>query len=843
MRVKRIKNRELTAMITAVIMSFALVLVAAIGLSQTDKVITQLEAKSLPDIRIGLGLAEGVAQVAAFAPYVASINQPSLLEDQNRRLSSRFEQLFTITHEISDDEVRRSLTSKVKAIQMSTNQLSAVIRHNLFLFEELISQRYQLKFSATEEEQDLHFQQQLDTLIQVLQHSAVLSTQNITSLANSLQLSHVLPDKDFHSFVEFAQKNLGTTRENNRKKEFLLVSIRVQSEYLSDYVNNYVNRIQDQVYQQQQQAKTLNAQVFWAMVVMMSLLIVAVFTNYGINVKVVKDLTTVTDDMIRLSIGDTRQTSRLKPRDDEIGELLKAYQVFRDYTYRIQTASSNIEQQKLLLESIFDGMYDGLSVFSKNNNLLAWNKRYLSCLGLSDGDICLGMPLEEILKLISQNGEVFKDINGNQIDFSRWIDIRHEKDFCVERHDRFGGIIEFRSKPMGNGGFITLTQDLTYRRETELQLQQAVKMEGLGQLTGGVSHDFNNFLTSILGNLQLLEMQPDLSDNAQKYVRRALRATESGRELVQKLLAFSRKQVLEPELLCVEQLIQDTEDLLEYSLDDGVSLHLDLASERHHIRIDKVQLQNVLLNLTINSNGAISETGDITISTSKVDKQGEPWLKLMVSDNGKGIPLAIQHRVFEAFFTTKEVGAGSGLGLSSVHGYVIQSGGEIGIESEPNTGTTIWMQWPIAHIEEPLPEAPVVASLPPTINEGMVLLVEDDEQVAQTMIDLLSQDVRHVVHFNNAQQALQWLENNHHHLLVILSDVHLVNSISGVQLKQKIAQGYPQLTTYLYSGMAKGAIEQQFNCQIEESHFLSKPISYQKIHQLITESRQTKEFK
>lgn len=153
------------------------------------------------------------------------------------------------------------------------------------------------------------------------------------------------------------------------------------------------------------------------------------------------------------------------------------------------------------------------------------------------------------------------------------------------------------------------------------------------------------------------------------------------------------------------------------------------------------------------------------------------------------------------------------------------------------------MQWPIAHIEEPLPEAPVVASLPPTINEGMVLLVEDDEQVAQTMIDLLSQDVRHVVHFNNAQQALQWLENNHHHLLVILSDVHLVNSISGVQLKQKIAQGYPQLTTYLYSGMAKGAIEQQFNCQIEESHFLSKPISYQKIHQLITESRQTKEFK
>jgi signal transduction histidine kinase len=119
----------------------------------------------------------------------------------------------------------------------------------------------------------------------------------------------------------------------------------------------------------------------------------------------------------------------------------------------------------------------------------------------------------------------------------------------------------------------------------------------------------------------------------------------------------------------------------------------------HHIKIDRIQLQNVLLNLTINSNGAISDTGTITIITEEIKRDNQSWLMLSVADNGKGIPIAIQHRVFEAFFTTKEVGVGSGLGLSSVHGYVIQSGGKIGIQSEPNHGTTIWMQWPIEHIE------------------------------------------------------------------------------------------------------------------------------------------------
>ena len=828
----KIKHRELTAMITAITMSFALVLVAAIGLNQTNKMITELESRSLPNIRIGLSLAEGVAQVAAFAPYVASINQPSLLDEQNSRLQKRFNDLFSVTQSITDLKVRNALMVRLVSIQSSTKQLTEAIKRNLFLSEELISRRYQLKFAARDQQSHSPTsQQELDLLAQLLVSSDSLPIETIDELAKRLTSQGQITEREVQDFLSFAHANAAKTQENNRQKQYLLVSIRVQSEYLSNYVNDYVNQIQKQVYSQQTKVQLLNNQVFWGMVVMMVLLIVAVFANYGINVKVVQDLTTVTDDMVRLSVGDTTQTSQLKTRNDEIGALLNAYQVFRDYTYKIQTASANIEQQKQLLESIFDGMHDGLSVFSEHNALIAWNKQYLACLGLSDGDIRLGMPLDEILTIISGPDVTYKDIHGNSIELPQQTASRHYQELCFERHDASGRIIEFRSKPMGHGGFITLTQDLTYRRETELQLQQAVKMDGLGQLTGGVSHDFNNFLTSILGNLQMLELQGSLDNSGKKYLERALRATESGRGLVKKLLAFSRKQILEPEILCVENLILETQDLLQYSLNDGVSLKLDLDATRNFIKIDKVQLQNALLNLTINSNGAIQGTGSITISTQTIKHRESTWLRLSVSDNGKGIPVSIQHRVFEAFFTTKPMGAGSGLGLASVHGYVVQSGGEIGIESQPNAGTTIWMQWPLSH-----PVSPSTANSPmlPQKITGMLTLIEDDEQVAETMVDMLSHHFSEVVHFTQADVAQTWIENNANRITAVLSDVHLASESSGVSLKRALNQTLPSLPVFLYSGMAKEAIEQQFCVELGDE-FMNKPIAFSDIAQLLTQ--------
>ncbi|WED23611.1 PAS-domain containing protein [Vibrio sp. JC009] len=828
MRRKGIKSRELTAMVTAIVMSLALVLVAATGLHHTNMVITKLESKSLPDVRVALGLAEGVAQLAAFAPYSASINQPSLLDEQKKRFATRFEKLLKVTRNISDQAFRKELVGKLKAIEQSASQLGEVTTESLFLSEELLSQRFQLQLSSENSgiqalTVNIPVSEQIDHLVGLLTSQDEARLNMAQEVVSSLASGAEDGKSALKDFVDYARDNFQKRKAIKNKKQFLLVSIRAQSEYLSEFVNTYVNDIQQQVLEQQQQVQRQISQVFWSMVVMMLLLILAVAVNYGINIKTVQELTNVTNDMIRLSNGDTRKVSRFRPRDDEIGDLLNAYQVFRAYTYRIQKVSSNLEQQKQLLESIFDGMHDGLSVFSKENKLLAWNQQYLSALKLDTKEVYVGMPLEEILERIGEHGERFQDIEGHLIDQVQWNTSRHSEDRCVEWHDSQGRIIEFRSQPMTNGGFITLTQDLTYRRETEHQLQQAVKMESLGQLTGGVSHDFNNFLTSILGNLQLLEMQDELSPQSQTFVSRAIRASESGRELVHKLLAFSRKQVLTPEIVCVEELISESEDLLEYSVSAGVRLNLSLADCRSFIRVDKVQLQNALLNLTINSNGAIAEKGEITISTQTIRVEDKPWLRISVSDTGKGIPVEIQHRVFEAFFTTKEIGSGSGLGLSSVHGYVQQSGGQIGVESQPNEGTTIWMQWPVTEVQETvMPSGSEEQSQ--SKFRGTLVLVEDDEQVAQTMIDLLDKQAEHVIHFPGADIALNWLISHKQTVFAVLSDVHLVNSMSGVELKEELKTVLPELPVCLYSGMEKTSIEQQFNCTLDEN-FISKPVT------------------
>ena len=832
----RVKNRALIALITAIIMSLALVLVAAIGLSRTGNVISEFESRSLPDVRVALDLSEGAAQLAALAPYIASASQPALLNQHQERISIRFEELFQTVDSISDDDFSADLLKQLSSLQVSANQLSQLVARNLFLAEALVSRQYQLKFSGYQKRLQDHLVgvfklEDLELLMRDLSDPLGNQPELLDRLMARLQQIESADDSELIHFLQFAQENIAEQQLNNRRKQYLLVSIRVQAEYLSNAVNQFANQIQQQVVDQQHRAQVLISGVFWSMVSMMALLIVSVVTNYGANLKVLQDLTNVTHDMVRLASGDTRHTSHFAARNDEVGDLLNAYQVFRDHTQQIQQVKEDLEQQKLLLESIFNGMVDGLSVFSADNRLLAWNQQYLKVFGLTAEQVRYQMPLEQVLALLSQNGEEFRDLSGRPIDIHLWTQQRHNEAQSFERIDRAGGVIEFRSRPMANGGFITLHQDLTQRRETELQLQQAKKMEVLGQLTGGVSHDFNNFLTSILGNLELLSMQQTLDEKGLRYLKRALRATENGRELVKKLLAFSHKQILEPELIALDRLIEDTSELLEYSVAERVNLTFNLDAADAQIRVDSVQLQNALLNLTINASGAIEGEGTITIATEAVCMDGKKVVRVSVSDNGRGIPKAIQHRVFEPFFTTKAMGSGSGLGLSSVHGYVKQSGGEIGLQSELDRGTTIWMVWPVAAGPDNI-VSPEWRSEPLSLGSHL-LFVEDDADVAETMSDLLQKCFSQIHHFSDAESAWQWLLAHDGKVDCVLSDVHLGAPPTGVQLKQRIEAHYSGLRVYLYSGKSRESIEQQFGCLLGDN-FLEKPIRAKDLQQLVS---------
>ena len=242
-------------------------------------------------------------------------------------------------------------------------------------------------------------------------------------------------------------------------------------------------------------------------------------------------------------------------------------------------------------------------------------------------------------------------------------------------------------------------QDVTEQRQTEENLRQAQKMEAVGQLTGGIAHDFNNLLTVILGNLQLQLGTGLYDDKAEAQLQSAYDAAIRGAELTRRLLAFSRKQVLETQTLNINDIIEGMTEMLRRTIGEATELDCHLSRKIWPISIDPVQLETAILNMAINARDAMPDGGQLQISTSNifVGENTEievgkfnrgPCVLLSISDNGTGIPEGILEEVFQPFFTTKEEGAGSGLGLSMVFGFVKQSGGNIEVESTEGEGTT-----------------------------------------------------------------------------------------------------------------------------------------------------------
>jgi PAS domain S-box-containing protein len=338
-------------------------------------------------------------------------------------------------------------------------------------------------------------------------------------------------------------------------------------------------------------------------------------------------------------------------------------------------------------------------------------------------------------------------------------------------------------------GVGSISLDITKQRAAEAALQQAQKMEVVGQLTGGIAHDFNNLLGAIIGNLDLLAQRLGQDHRSHELLNRVIAAADSGASLIQRLLAFSRRQTLQPRLLDVNKQVEGMRLLVHHTLPPGVSVAVQATARHSRVRVDPVQLETALLNLVINASDAMPEGGVVTISTedsvkSQEDGQATPpenYLAIAVRDTGTGMSRATLARVFEPFFTTKPVGKGTGLGLSMVHGFVTQSGGMVKIDSAPGKGTMVTILLPVSDDAGDAAMADSEARPADAAHPATIMVVDDDLDLRAFMELALNRLGYRCLMASDADSALRLFAEDPE-IGLILTDVNLPGGKSGVDL-------------------------------------------------------------
>ena len=395
-------------------------------------------------------------------------------------------------------------------------------------------------------------------------------------------------------------------------------------------------------------------------------------------------------------------------------------------------------------------------------------------------------------------------------------------------------------------GFAKVTRDLTEKRAIEEQLRQSQKMEAVGQLTGGLAHDFNNLLTGISGSLEMLQVRlaQGRTGEIDRYVLVAQGAVKRASTLTHRLLAFSRRQTLDPQPTDVNRLLGALEDLVRRTVGPAITLDVVGASGLWPTLVDPNQLESAVLNLCINARDAMPEGGTITIETAnrwiddraarKHDLPSGQYVSVCVTDTGTGMPPDVVARAFEPFFTTKPLGDGTGLGLSMIYGFARQSGGQVRIYSEVGQGTTMCIYLP-RHGEAGTIEEDVAAlAMPEPTGEGEVVLVIDDEPTIRMLIaEVLSDAGYAVIEAPDGPAGLRVLESNAR-IDLLITDVGLPAGMNGRQVADAARVARPDLKVLFITGYAENAVVGAGRLD-KGMYVMSKPFQMEKFASRIME--------
>ncbi len=476
--------------------------------------------------------------------------------------------------------------------------------------------------------------------------------------------------------------------------------------------------------------------------------------------------------------------------------------------------------QAAILQATLDSIRDGLAVFESDGTLAVWNAAFFELLDFPLALARAGTPLAEFRAIDSTRDQpVLPEQDTLPASDTRYVRVA----VGVRQLDVYRALVP-------NDGFLVAASDVTQRVNSENALRQAQKMEAVGNLTGGVAHDFNNLLQIVSANLDLIAAGLKGNAEAAGRLHNAIAAVDRGARLTAQLLAFARKQALDPRSTNLGRLVQDMTELLRRTLGEHVEVEASVAGGLWNTLVDPTQVENAILNLAINARDAMVQGGKLTVEIANAfldddyaaqhaDVTPGQYVMIAVSDTGHGMPPDVVARVFDPFFTTKPEGRGTGLGLSQVYGFVKQSGGHIKIYSEVGHGTTVKLYLP--RTKKPQEMLAPVSTQPIAGGFETILVAEDDEGVRAAVVDMLSELGYHVLKADNAEQALAVLASGVT-VDLLFTDVVMPGPISTRELARRAQEMHPDMLVLYTSGYTQNAIVH--NGRLDEDVFLlSKP--------------------
>jgi two-component system, cell cycle sensor histidine kinase and response regulator CckA len=386
-------------------------------------------------------------------------------------------------------------------------------------------------------------------------------------------------------------------------------------------------------------------------------------------------------------------------------------------------------------------------------------------------------------------------------------------------------------------------EDVTERRTLERQLRMAQKMEAVGRLSGGIAHDFNNLLGVIIGYSQVLKRSLGPASASFEHAQEIEKASQRAVSLTRQLLAFSRQQVLEPVVLNLNSLLSDMEKMLPRLIGEDISINLELDPALSQVKADPGQIEQVVLNLTVNARDAMPDGGKLRIQTANVTldnayththpgSRAGSYVMLRVTDTGTGIDPEIQSQIFEPFFTTKERDKGTGLGLATVYGVVKQSGGYIAVDSEKGKGASFSVYLP--QLEQPAVQAaPAIAAPMNTRGSETILLVEDAEPLRKLAAMFLQESGYRILSAADGQQALQVARQNPGPIHLLLTDV-VMPGMNGRVLGERLAASQPGMKVLYMSGYTDSFIAGHGVLE-PGTHLLHKPFTQEALNRKVRE--------